>query len=414
MGSRWIVERGSQMYRHVVSTFMLSLSLLAAPSVRADEAGPLKIGVLTDMNGVYADPSGKGSIEAVKMAIEDFGGEVLGKKIELISADHQNNAAIAAGLARKWYDAEGVDTIVDLTNSAVAIAVQDISKEKEKIDLITGATMTTAVTNQNCSPWGLHYTIDAYNQSAGTANYLTEAGGKTWYFITVDFAFGHDTEAKATAAIIRSGGKVLGHALHPLNGTDFSSYLLQAKASGAQVIGLATAGTDMTNIVKQAAEFRMLSAQKIAALVAFLPSVKSLGLKNAQGLVLTTPFYWDLNDDTRAWSQRYFKRMGSMPDMAHAGAYSATMHYLEAVKATGSKDAKVVMAEMRDTPVNDFFAKNGHIRTDGVLERDMYLAVVKSPEQSKGDWDLYSIIKTIPKEQLFQPLSENTCPDVRK
>jgi branched-chain amino acid transport system substrate-binding protein len=389
-------------------------STLPSVSDAQGAKAPIKIGVLTDMSGVYSDASGKGSVEAVKMAIEDFNEPLFGKPVEMVSADHQSNAATAASIARKWYDNDGVDIIVDLSNSAIALAVQDVSKEKRKIDLVTGATMTTVLTNQNCSPWGLHWTIDAYNQAAGTASYLTENGGKSWYFITVDFAFGHDTEAKATAIVKAKGGTVLGHSLHPLNGTDFSSYLLQAKASGADVIGLATAGTDMSNLVKQAAEFRMLGKQKLAALVTFLSSIHSLGTKNAQGIVLTTPFYWDESDASRAWSKRFLARTGAMPDMAHAGVYSAVTHYLNAVKATQSKDADVVMEKMRETPVNDFFAQNGRIRADGVLERDMYLAVVKTPEQSKGEWDLYTIVKTLPKEQIFQPLAENTCPSTHK
>jgi branched-chain amino acid transport system substrate-binding protein len=389
-----------------------SVLLCAVPASAQDN--PIRIGVLTDMSGVYSDASGQGSVEAVKMAIEDFKDPIFGKPVEMVSADHQNNAATAASIARKWYDNDGVDIVVDLTNSAVAIAVQDISQEKRKIDLITGATMTTAVTNKNCSPWGLHWTIDAYNQAAGTASYLTEAGGKSWYFITVDFAFGHDTEAKASAVVKADGGTVLGHSLHPLNGTDFSSYLLQAKASGADVIGLATAGTDMSNLVKQASEFHMIGKQKIAALVTFLSAIHSLEPSGAQGITLTTPFYWDQSDEARAWSQRFFKRTGAMPDMAHAGVYSAVMHYLKAVKAVASRDADAVMTKMRETPVNDFFAQDGRIRADGVLERDMYLAVVKTPEESKGEWDLYSIVKKLPREQLFQPLSESTCPLVKK
>jgi branched-chain amino acid transport system substrate-binding protein len=403
--------------RMTIYVFLFAtISMTAALSRHAEaQIAPVKIGVLTDMNGVYSDPSGKGSVEAVNMAVEDYKKKFPDSRVEVIFADHQNKAATAASLARKWYDDEGVDMIVDLTNSAVAIAVQDISKEKKKINLITGATMTTVVTNQNCSPWGLHWTIDAYNQAAGTAHYLVTQGGKTWFFITVDFAFGHDTEAKAAALVKAAGGQVLGRALHPINGTDFSSYLLQAKASGAQIVGLATAGTDMSNLLKQAAEFRMLtSKQKFAGLVVFIHPIRSLGLETAQGLILTTPFYWDLNEETRAWSARFYKRHGTMPSMVHAGGYSATMHYLNAIRAAGTKDTEAVMAKMRETPVNDFFAKNGRIRGDGVLVRDMHLAIVKSPGESKKPWDYYKIVQTLPKEKLFQPLAENSCPLVKK
>jgi branched-chain amino acid transport system substrate-binding protein len=393
------------------ASFIGCLAVAAVSHARCEE-GPIRIGVLTDMSGPYTDASGPGSVEAAKMAVEDFKQPIFGKSIEVLSADHQNNAATAASIARKWFDNDGVDVIADLTNSAVALAVQDIAKEKRKVDLVTGATMSTALTNQNCSPWGLHWTIDSYNQSAGTASYLTQNGGKSWYFITVDFAFGYDTEAKAAASVKSNGGQVLGHSLHPMNGSDFSSYLLQAKASGADIIGLATAGNDMANLVRQATEFHMLGKQKIAALVTFLSAIHSLEPSGAQGIILTTPFYWDADDETRAWSKRFFARTGAMPDMAHAGIYSAVTHYLRAVAATNSRDPDVVLKRMRETPVNDFFARDARIRADGVLERDMYLASVKTPEQSTGEWDLYTILKKLPKEELFQPLAENKCPFV--
>jgi branched-chain amino acid transport system substrate-binding protein len=373
----------------------------------------VKIGVLTDMSGAYADLAGQGSVEATKMAVEDFGGKILGKPIEVVFADHQNKTDVAANIARKWYDQEGVDLIVDLTNSAVAIAVQDLSREKHKIDLVTD-TATTALTNKNCSPWGVHWTFDAYALSAGTAAAMVKEGGKNWYFITADYAFGQNLEANATRVVNEMGGKVLGHALAPLNSTDYSSVLLTAQASGAQVIGLANSGTDMSNSVKQAKEFGITKKQKIAALLVFITDIHSLGLENAQGLLLTTAFYWDRTPEAKAWSDRFYKRHGTMPTMVHAGTYSAVMHYLKAVKATDTKDSDAVMAKMRAVPINDFFTKNGHIRPDGVMEHNMFLAQVKTPQESKGPWDYYKILQTIPGSKAFQPLSESECPLVKK
>lgn len=398
------------------SARMLAYLAIAAMSldspVKAADT-PLKIGVLTDMSGAYADFSGKGSVLATSMAVEDFGGKVLGKPIEIVSADHQNKADIAATIARKWYDRDGVDVIVDLTNSAVAIAVQDIAKERHKIDLVTSTT-TTAVTNKNCSPWGVHWSFDAYALSAGTVRAMVEDGANTWFFVTADYTFGHNLEATATKVTKEMGGKVVGHVLFPLSNSDFASHMLQAQASGAQVVALATAGGDTTNAIKQAAEFGITKKQKLAALLVFITDVHSLGLKNAQGITLTTAFYWDRSDETRAWSMRFFKRHGAMPTQVHAGTYSAVIHYLNAIKAAGTKDADPVMVKMRETSINDFFAKDGRIREDGRMVHDMYLAQVKSPAESKRPWDYYKIVKTIPGDKAFQPLSESECPLVTK
>ena len=398
------------------SARMLAYLAIAAMSldspVKAADT-PLKIGVLTDMSGAYADFSGKGSVLATSMAVEDFGGKVLGKPIEIVSSDHQNKADIAATIARKWYDRDGVDVIVDLTNSAVAIAVQDIAKERHKIDLVTSTT-TTAVTNKNCSPWGVHWSFDAYALSAGTVRAMVEDGANTWFFVTADYTFGHNLEATATKVTKEMGGKVVGHVLFPLSNSDFASHMLQAQASGAQVVALATAGGDTTNAIKQAAEFGITKKQKLAALLVFITDVHSLGLKNAQGITLTTAFYWDRTDETRAWSMRFFKRHGAMPTQVHAGTYSAVIHYLNAIKAAGTKDADPVMVKMRETSINDFFAKDGRIREDGRMVHDMYLAQVKSPAESKRPWDYYKIVKTIPGDKAFQPLSESECPLVTK
>lgn len=378
----------------------------------AAEGGPVKVGVLGDMSGPYADLGGKGSVLAARMAIEDFGGQVLGKPIELVSADHQNKTDVAANIARKWYDLEGVDMITDLTNSAVAIAVQGISKEKKKIDLVT-STATTALTNKECSPWGVHWTYDSYALANGTARAMIE-NNKKWFFITADYTFGHNLEGTAAKIVKDLKGQIVGQARHPLNSTDMSSQILAAQASGADVIALANAGTDTSNTVKQANEFGVTKKQKIASLLTFITDVHSMGLPIAQGLIFTEAFYWDMNPETRAWSEKFYKRHGAMPSMVHAGTYSAVNHYLKAVKAAGSANSDAVMAKMRATPVDDFAFKGGQIRADGVMDHDMYLFQVKKPSESKREWDYYKLLSKIPKGSAFQPLSESECPLVKK
>jgi branched-chain amino acid transport system substrate-binding protein len=379
----------------------------------AAEADKVKIGVLTDMSSAYADLAGKGSVKAAEMAIADFGGKVLGEPVELVSADHQNKADIAASIARKWFDNEGVDMITDLTNSAVALAVQDITKQRKKLNLIT-STGTTLVTNKNCSPYGAHWTYDNYGLSSAPARAMVRAGGKTWFFVTADYAFGHNLEDIASKIVIAEGGKVIGRARHPLNTTDFSSYLLQAQASGADVIGIANTGTDFSNFAKQAQEFGITRKQKLAVLFAFITDIHALGLKSAQGMQLTTAFYWDRNDETRAWAKRFFETQKLMPTMIHAGTYSAVTHYLKAVQALGAKDSDQVMAQMRKTRVTDLVWKNAYIRDDGRMVHDMYFVEVKSPAESRYPWDYYKILTVIPGEQAFQPLSESECPLVKK
>lgn len=398
---------------------VLSTSLGAAALVVALAAGPaaaqteaIKIGVLGDQSSAYSDLGGKGSVIAAEMAVEDFGKSVLGKPIEIVSADHQNKPEIGANIARRWFDRDGVLMITDLTNSAVALAVQNVAKEKKRIDLVT-STATTALTNEACSPYGVHWTFDAYALSVGTAKTLVEQGGKTWYFITADYTFGYNLQDNATRVITALGGKVLGTAKAPLNTTDFSSQLLEAQASGAEVIGLANSGADTANSVKQAAEFRITNKQKLAAFLPFITDIKAMGLDNAQGLVLTTAFYWDMDDGKRAWSERFFKKNGTMPTQVHAGTYSSVLHYLQAVKAAGSTDADAVMEKMRALPVDDFAFK-GTIRADGQMIHDMYLAQVKTPAESKRDWDFYKIIKTIPGDQAFTPAAESKCPLLNK
>lgn len=388
----------------------VSLAGSVAPASAQDRA--VKIGVLGDQSSAYSDLGGTGSVVAAQLAIDDFGKTLFGKPIEIVSADHQNKPEIAANLARRWYDRDGVDMITDLTNSAVAIAVQNISKEKKRIDLVT-STATTALTNEECSPYGVHWTFDAYALSVGTAKTLVEEGGKTWYFITADYTFGYNLEDNATRVIKASGGKVLGGSKAPLNTTDFSSQLLEAKASGADVIGLANSGADTTNSVKQAAEFGVTKRQKLAAFLPFITDIHSIGLANAQGLILTTAFYWDMDDGKRAFAERFNKLHGTMPTQVHAGTYSAVTHYLKAVKAAGTTDAEAVMARMRAMPVEDFAFK-GRIREDGQMIHDMYLAQVKTPGESKRPWDYYKILKTIPGEQAFTPAAESKCPLLKK
>jgi len=396
-----------------MKTKLLYAGIAVVAALAAAPAGAVKIGVLTDMSSAYADVSGKGSVEAARMAIEDFGGTVLGRKIELVSADHQNKADLGASIARKWYDSEGVDMITDLTNSAVLLAVQDITRERKKINLAS-ASGTTAVTNKNCSPYGVHWTFDSYAMAVSPARALVSEGGKTWFFITADYVFGQNLEEIATKVVTAAGGKAMGRARHPLNTTDFSSYLLQAQSSGAQVIGVANTGADFSNLVKQAQEFGILKKQKIAALFVFITDIHALGLKNAAGLQLTTAFYWDRDAETRAWSSRFFKTMNAMPTQIHAGTYSAVMHYLNAIKAVGSADSDKVMAKMRETKINDVMWKNGYIRQDGRMVHDMFLAQVKTPQESKYAWDYYKILRTIPGEQAFMPLAESECPLVKK
>ena len=391
-----------------------ALALLSGTAHAEISGNAIKIGVMNDQSGLYADLAGQGSVEAAKMAVEDFGGSLDGASIEVLSADHQNKPDVGSNIVRQWIDVDGVDAVVDVPTSSVALAVNEITKEKNRVFLVSGAA-TTQLTNEACSPTTIHWTYDTYALAVGTGRAMVQEGGDTWFFITADYAFGHQLEADTSAVVKEEGGQVLGSVAHPLSSADFSSYLLQAQGSGAKVIGLANAGTDTTNSIKQAHEFGITDAgQQLAALLLFLTDVNALGLDVAKGLVLTTGFYWDLNDETRAWSQRFNERVGQMPTMVQAGVYSAVMHYLQAIKAAGTDEAKAVVAKMKATPVNDFFAKNGKIRDDGVMVHDMYLAQVKSPDEFKGKWDYYKILRTIPGDQAFQPLSTSKCPLVKQ
>jgi branched-chain amino acid transport system substrate-binding protein len=368
----------------------------------------LRIGVLTDISGVYADISGKGAVEAVKMAVEDFGGKMFGKPIDVFFADHQNKADVGAAKAREWYDSGNVDMINDLANSGVALAVAGVAKEKKRHAIVNNAS-NVGVTNAQCSPYTVHYAYDAYALANGTGRSIVEGGGDTWFFLTVDFAFGIGLEQQVGDVVRANKGRVVGAARHPLGTTDFSSYVLQAQASKAKIIGLASTGNDTINAIKAANEFGVTKNQKLAALLLWINDVHALGLPTAQGLQLTNAWYWDMNDESRAFAKRYLQRVGQMPNMAHAGDYSSTMHYLKAVQAARSDDPDAVSAKMREMPINDMFAKNGKIRVDGRMVHDMYLWEVKSPAESKYAWDYLKLIKTIPGEQAFMPLSQSTC-----
>jgi branched-chain amino acid transport system substrate-binding protein len=348
------------------------------------------------------------------MAIEDFGGKVLGKPIELVSADHQNKADVASNTARKWFDEQGVDVIADLVSSSTAGAVMPVAADKKRITLLSGPG-TTAFTGDKCTPYNVHYTYNTWAMAQGTGSQVVKSGGDSWFFVTADYIFGKSLEEDTARVVKASGGKVLGSARHPSPGTtDFSSYLLQAQASGAKIIGLANAGSDTVNCVKQAKEFGITPRQTLAGLLVFLSEVHALGLETAKGLYATTAFYWDMNEETRRWSKRFFEKHKRMPTMVQAGVYSALTHYLNAVKAAGTDDADKVMAKMRDTPVNDFFAKNGRIGPDGLHRHDMYLVQVKSPQESKGPWDYYKVLRTIPAAEAFPTVEQQKCPLLAK
>ena len=389
-----------------------ALLLASIVPVRAQET--FKIGVLNDQSGLYADLAGLGSVEAAKMAVEDFGGSVLGKKIEVVSADHQNKPDVASSIVNRWFDVDQVKVVFDVPNSGVALAVQAIAKNKNRVFIVSGAA-SSDLTGKSCSPVGIHWTYDTYALAHGTGTALVKQGGDSWFFLTADYAFGHALERDTTAAVTAAGGKVIGSAKVPFPNQDFSSFLLQAQSSGAKVIGLANAGGDTINSIKQAAEFGINKSQTLAGLLVFLTDIHSIGLETAQGLVLTTAFYWDLNDETRAWSKKFAARnKGAMPTDVQAGVYSAVLHCLKAVQATGSDDARTVVGKMKATPVNDFFAKNGKIRDDGRMVHDMYLAKVKKPQDSKYPYDYLKILQVIPGDQAFRPLAQSECPMVKK
>jgi len=375
--------------------------------------GGVRIGILNDQSGPYADFGGKTSADAARMAVEDVGGKVLGKSIEIIIGDHQNKPDVGSAIARRWFDVDGVNAVAELTNSAVALAVQQIAKENGKITLFTGPA-TTRLTNEDCSPTGFHWAFDTYSQAVGTARAVVAEGGKTWFLLVAYYAFGHQMANDLSKVVKSSGGTVVGQVRHPLNTSDFSSFLLQAQSSKAQIIGLASAGADTINSVKQAAEYRIAAGgQKLAGLVVVISDIDALGLTTANGLIFTTAFYWDRDDASRVWSKRFFERTGRMPGMVQAGSYSAVLHYLKAMEAAGTLDGKAVADKMRELPVDDFFAK-GRVREDGRMIHDMYLVEVKKPSESKAKWDYYKVLRPIPAEEAAQPLGESKCSLVKK
>ena len=380
----------------------------AAPAAAQISGDVVKIGMITDLSGVYIDIDGQGGIEAIKMAIADFGGSVNGKKIELITADHQNKADIAASKAREWFDQQGVDMLIDGTNSGTSLAMAKMAGEKKKTFIaVDGA--TARLTNEECTPYTIHYAYDTVALAKGTGSAIVKNGGKSWYFLTADYAFGASLEKDTSDIVKANGGTVVGAVKHPLGASDFSSFMLQAQASKAQILGLANAGGDTINSIKAANEFGINKTMKLAGLLMFINDVHALTLQVTQGMYLTDGWYWDMNQETRDWSKRYFAKMKRMPSMLQAADYSAATQYLNAVKASGTDDPDKVIAQMHKTKINDFFAKNGYIRPDGRMVHDMYLMEVKKPSESKYPWDYYKVVQTIPAEQAWTTKAESKC-----
>jgi branched-chain amino acid transport system substrate-binding protein len=398
----------------VASAAILMASGGAGAQTAAISDDIVKIGVLTDMSGQFSHESGEGAVTAVKMAVEDFGGKVLGKPIEVLVADHQNKPDTASALARKWFDVDHVDMVANLINSSIALTVSGLAKEKNRIAIINGSG-SSRLTGDACTPNSVHYAYDTYALARGTGSALAKAGKKSWYFLTADYAFGHALEADTSAVVKAMGGEIIGAARYPVETFDQSSFLLQAQSSKAQVVALAGSGNVLVNSIKSAQEFGIQQGgQTLAGLLVWETDIKALGLSVAQGLVLTNAFYWDRDDETRAWSKRFYDKMKRMPHMGDAGDYSSTMHYLQAIQAAGTDEAQAVMSKMREMPINDFFAKNGRIREDGRMVHDMYVYEVKKPSESKGEWDYYKLREVIPGDQAFRPLKDSVCPLVKK
>jgi len=391
-------------------TGMFGMGMAHAQGISDDT---VKIGLISDMSSSYSDATGRGSLPAAQMAIEDFGGTVNGKPIELLWVDHQNKADIGAARARQWFDIEGVDMAIGLGNTAVYNAVLNVAKEKNKI-LINTEAASLNITNENCTPISVHYTYDTYALAKSTTKAIMDEGDKNWYIMAVDYVFGQALANDVTRFVEQYGGKIVGSVKHPLNTADFSSFMLTAQGSNADVIALANGVNDTVNAIRTANQFRITDNQKVAGMLLFISDVHALGLESAQNMYATTGFYWDRTPETREWSERFFKVTGFMPTMAHAGTYSAVIHYLNAIKATGTDNTETVMAKMKDTPINDFFAKDGVIRVDGRMVHDMYLIQVKRPEESTKPWDYYKVIATIPGDEAYLPLSESQCPLVKQ
>lgn len=406
------MSESCRFYRHLCAAICAATTGIA--TAQAVSNNEVRIGVLTDLSDTYSDLSGSGSVLAAQLAIDDFKAQDKPTfSIKLLSADHHNKADVASTKAREWYDREQIDMIADVPASSAALAAVNVAREKNRVLMVSGGA-STRITNEDCAPTVLHWTYDTYALAAGTAKAVLQQGGDTWYFITADYAGGHALEKDATDMVKAGGGKVLGQVRHPFPGTDFSSYLVAAQASGAKVIGLANAGTDTTNSIKQAVEFGIPKKQTLAATLMFITDVHSLGLAKAQGMYLTEAFYWDFDEQTRAWSRRFADKQKRMPTMVQAGVYSSVLHYLRAVKATGTKAADRVVRRMQETPINDMFARNGTLRADGRMVHDMYLMQVKKPSESKYPWDYYHVRQVIPATQAFLPLEKSQCALVKK
>ena len=405
-----------QTMKSLLKTVVLVASVFAIPGHAAAQISDnvVKIGVIVDMTGVYSGQGGTGAVTAVQMAVKDFGGKVDGKPIEVVSADYQNKVDIAASKVRQWYDVNHVDMVIESTDSAAAIAMQKIAAAKKRIIIFAGAA-TDALTNKECSPYGIHYVYDTYALATGTGRAVMQQGGNTWFFLTADYAFGDALQAATSKVVTDMGGKVLGAIKHPLAAMDFASFLLQAQASKAKIVGLANSGKDTQNSIREAKEFGLSKGgQKLVPLLLFDTDIQGAGLEITQGLLFTTGFYWDYNDQTRNWSQRFYALHKTMPTMIQAGMYSATIHYLEAIQATGTDNSDTVMKNMKETPINDFFAQDGKILANGLMVHDMYLAEVKTPQESKSKWDIVKIKSIIPGAQAYQPLGDSTCSFTRK
>ncbi|ACE93565.1 ABC transporter substrate-binding protein [Rhizobium sp. MC63] len=397
------------MRKNLIASVAFLLASSTAVLAQSATDGKVKIGILNDQSGVYADFGGKSSVEAAKMAVEDFGGKVLGVPVEIVDADHQNKPDIASNIARQWYDTEQVDAIMELTTSSVALAVQAIAKEKKKIDIVTGAA-TTDLTGKACSPYGFHWAYDTHALAVGTGGALVKQGGDSWFFLTADYAFGYSLEQQTTDYVKASGGTVVGAVRHPLSTQDFSSFLLQAQSSGAKVIGLANAGLDTSNAIKQAAEFGITQGgQHLAALLFTLAEVHGLGLEAAQGLTLTEGFYWNRDDESRAFAKKFFARTGKMPNMIHTGTYSAVTQYLKAVQKAGTDETEAVAKTLHEMPVDDVFGRGGTVGANGRMIHDMYLLQVKKPADSKEPWDYFNVLATIPGKEAYIDPAKSGC-----
>ncbi|MBB3310153.1 branched-chain amino acid transport system substrate-binding protein [Rhizobium sp. BK196] len=389
--------------------FLLASSTAVFAQSAAISDGKVKIGILNDQSGVYADFGGKSSVEAAKMAVEDFGGKVLDMPVEIVNADHQNKPDIASNIARQWYDTEQVDAIMELTTSSVALAVQAIAKEKKKIDIVTGAA-TTDLTGKACSPYGFHWAYDTHALAVGTGGALVKQGGDSWFFLTADYAFGYSLEQQTTDYVKASGGTVVGSVRHPLSTQDFSSFLLQAQSSGAKVIGLANAGLDTSNAIKQASEFGITQGgQHLAALLFTLAEVHGLGMEAAQGLTLTEGYYWNRDDQSREFAKKFFARTGKMPNMIHTGTYSAVLQYLKAIQKAGTDETEAVAKQLHEMPVDDVFGRGGTVGPNGRMIHDMYLLQVKKPSESKEPWDYFNVLATIPGKEAYIDPAKSGC-----